>query len=71
MRGEWGSSAGGDQSQSRVMEEKIRRLTRRTKGLERRKRREEEKTSRVSSSESEEENGRRSRVDHEALLTRG
>ena len=49
MRGEWERSAGeSDQSQSWTMEEKIRRLTRRIEGLERRKRREDEKTSKGS-----------------------
>ena len=56
----------GDQSQSRVMEEKIWRLTRRIESLERKKRREEGKTSKVSSSEREEWNGR-----HQGLSTRG
>ena len=65
MRREWESSAEeSDQSQNWSMEEKIRRLTVRIEGLERRKRlerrktREEEKTSRGSSSEFEEGNGR-------------
>ena len=69
MRGEWGSSTGGDQSESRVMEEKIRRLTRRTKGLEWRKRRDEEKSSRVSSSESEDGNEKMEIGRHRVVLS--
>ena len=53
MRGERESSAGeSDQSQSRVMEEKIRRLTGRIEVLERKKWR-EGKTSKVSQSTEE------------------
>ena len=42
------STGQSDQSQSWTMEEKIRRLTSRIEGLERRKRREEDRTSKGS-----------------------